>query len=71
MKPTFDCHNMTYSEVEDKFENWLLLNSTKLPLCVITGNSQKMKDIVTKYLDKHDFKHMISFTNQGMINVVS
>ena len=42
MKPTFDCHNMTYSEVEDKFENWILLNSKNLPADVITGNSQKM-----------------------------
>ena len=71
MRPTFDCHNMTYSEVEDKFENWILLNSKNLPADVITGNSQKMREIVKKYLDKYDFKYVVSFSNQGLLNVLS
>ena len=67
--PKFDCHSLTYLEVEDKFENWLLLNSTKLPLEIITGNSDKMKEIVKKYLDKHNFTYYVPLFNNGVIIV--
>jgi hypothetical protein len=70
-RPTFDCHGLTYLEVEDKFENWLLLNSTKLPLDVITGDSDKMKLMIMGYLNKHKFIYNIPYYNHGMITVIS
>lgn len=68
--PTFDCHGLTYLEIEDKFENWLLLNSRDLPLEVITGHSDQMKKIVKKYLDKHDFMYQVPSHNPGTIIVI-
>jgi hypothetical protein len=65
--PTFDCHGMTYYDVEDQFENWLLLYSTRLPIEVITGDSNKMKSIVKKYLDKHNFNYTVPYWNNGTI----
>lgn len=69
MKPTFDCHGKTYYEVEDQLENWLLLNSTKAPLEIITGDSDKMRLIVKRYLDKHGFQYIVPYWNNGMIVV--
>ena len=71
MRPTFDCHGMTYYEVEDTFENWILLNSTKLPVDVITGDSEQMRKIIRKCLDKHNFQYNVPYWNNGMITVIS
>jgi len=71
MRPTFDCHGLTYYEVEDKFENWILLNSTKLPVDVITGDSEQMRTLIKKYLDKHKFSYNVPYWNSGMITVIS
>ena len=69
-RPTFDCHGLTYLEVEDKFENWILMYSGHMPFDVITGNSDEMKTIVKKYLDKYEFKYGVSYFNHGMITVI-
>lgn len=66
---TFDCHGLTYLEVEDRFENWLLLNSTKTPLDIITGDSETMRNIIKRYLDKHKFQYYVPYWNSGMIVV--
>jgi cytochrome c len=69
--PKFDCHGMTYLEVEDKFENWLLLNSSDLPLQIITGNSEEMRAIVVKYLEKHKFTmYEVPAFNSGALIVL-
>ena len=70
-RPTFDCHGLTYLEVEDKFENWLLMYSTKLPLDVITGDSDKMREIVKKYLNKHTFHYDTPYYNNGRITIIA
>lgn len=67
---TFDCHGKTYYEVEEQFENWLLLNSTKTPLEVITGDSERMKQVVMKYINKHKFTYTFPYWNNGMIIVL-
>ena len=67
MRPKFDCHGKTYYEVEDMFENWLLLNQHKMPLEVITGDSEQMRKIIKKYLNKHNFSYNVPYWNNGMI----
>lgn len=69
-RPTFDCHEMTYQDVMDKFENWLWLNQTKTPLEVITGNSDKMKMIITRLLKHNNIEYTIPVYNQGMIIIL-
>ena len=70
MQKTFDCHQKTYLEVEDQFENWLLMNQRERPLHVITGRSQKMKDLVMKEINKHEFQVSEWHYNPGLIIVI-
>ena len=64
-----DLHGMLHSDVEDKVEDFVLVNSTKLPIRIITGNSVKMKELTKKVLDKHKFGYEFSFHNPGEIIV--
>ena len=50
-----DLHKIRHSEVDRLVENFVLLNA--LPLRIITGNSDKMKELVIKVLDKHDMEY--------------
>jgi len=68
--PKFDCHGMTYLEIEDKLENWLLMNCDCLPLEVVTGCSEEMRKLVKKYLDKHDFVYQVPPHNPGTIIII-
>lgn len=63
-----DLHGLTHSEVPILVENFVLLNQT--PLRIITGHSTKMKDIVIKILEEHDFNYGIPMFNQGTIVVL-
>lgn len=69
-RPTYDCHDKTYSVVESELENWLLLNHMNTPIDIITGNSEGMKRIVFRLLEKHDFNYVIPQYNQGMVIVL-
>jgi hypothetical protein len=53
-----DLHSLTHGEVEDKLENWLILqyNLGNFPIHVITGNSSRMKKIVELSAKKRGFK---------------
>lgn len=70
MQKTFDCHQKTYLEVEDQFENWLLMNQKERPLHIITGRSTKMKDIVMKEIKKHEFQISEWHYNPGLIIII-
>lgn len=70
-KPTFDCHGLTYYEVEDKLPNWILTNQNRLPIDVITGNSDEMKKLCTKIAEELDFQHFTPMHNHGMITILS
>ena len=50
-----DLHKIRHSEVDRLVENFVLLNA--LPLRIITGNSDKMKELVIRVLDKHDMEY--------------
>lgn len=53
-----DLHSLTHGEVEDKLENWLILqyNLGNFPIHVITGNSSRMKQLVELSAKRRGFK---------------
>ncbi len=50
-----DLHGVFHREVRDKVENFVLLNSTKLPVRIITGDSMRMRNLTENILKKHNF----------------
>ena len=62
-----DLHGVKHHDVDRKVENFVLLNKT--PLKVITGRSQRMRNLVTDVLERHDFNYEIPKVNNGMIRV--
>ena len=50
-----DLHGVRHSEVDRLVENFVLLNEP--PLRIVTGNSDKMKGLVLKVLDKHNMEY--------------
>ena len=53
-----DLHGLTHGEVEDKLENWLILqyNLGNFPLHVLTGNSSRMKQLVELSAERRGFE---------------
>ena len=70
IQPRYDCHNKTHFEVEDRLPNWLLLNHKSCPIYVITGNSEKMREIVTKIINQYGFNYVTPSYNYGLIIVL-
>jgi hypothetical protein len=66
-----DLHGVYHSEVRDKVENFVLLNSTKLPVRIITGDSQRMRNLTVNILEKYKFNYSIPAHNTGEIIVLS
>ena len=50
-KNVLDLHGIRHDDVERLVENFVLLNEP--PLTIITGNSDKMRDIVLASLNKY------------------
>ena len=66
---TLDLHGMFHDTVERHVENFVLLNDS--PLRIITGNSDKMKEIVVTVLTEHNFKYYPeNYTNFGSLIVI-
>ena len=65
-----DLHGVFHSEVRDKVENFVLLNSTNLPLRIITGDSQRMRNLTENILKKYNFIYNIPAHNSGEIIVL-
>ncbi len=57
-----DLHGIRHEEVDRLVENFVLLNEP--PIRIITGNSNKMRDIVTEVLDRHDMEYEQFKTSQ-------
>tara|TARA_Y100000310_G_C20134151_1_gene557210 strand:+ start:74 stop:295 length:222 start_codon:yes stop_codon:yes gene_type:complete len=66
-----DLHGKTYEEVEENLANWLIVqyNRGNLPIRVITGNSNKMKNIVYKICEDHNLEVGKSLDNDGELVV--
>ena len=66
-----DLHGVFHSEVRDKVENFVLLNSTNLPVRIITGDSQRMRNLTINILDKHKFNYDTPAHNPDEIIVLN
>ena len=65
-----DLHGLTHEEVWDVVENFVLMNSEDLPLRIITGHSDRMKDLVRGVLDSYNFSYESPAHNSGEIVVM-
>ena len=50
-----DLHGIRHSDVDRVVENFVLLN--ELPMRIITGNSDRMVELVIKVLDRHNIEY--------------
>tara|TARA_Y100001963_G_C6596918_1_gene360645 strand:- start:480 stop:680 length:201 start_codon:yes stop_codon:yes gene_type:complete len=50
-----DLHGIRHEEVDRLVENFILLNTP--PIRIITGNSDVMKDLVVKVLNRHNIEY--------------
>ena len=68
-----DLHSLTHGEVEDKLENWLILqyNLGNFPIHVITGNSSRMKKLVELSAERRGFKTSEPLIDNGGVLLVS
>ena len=65
-----DLHKVKHSEVVNKVENFIYKYESSLPLNIITGNSEKMKELVIETLRENKFEYEIGdFFNKGYIIV--
>lgn len=64
-----DLHGLYHHEIRDEVENFVLLNSTELPVRIITGNSIRMRNLCVNILNKHKFEFEIPAHNPGEIIV--
>jgi len=64
-----DLHGMYHYRVNDEVENFVLLHSKELPLRIITGKSEFMKNLVHQILDQHKFEYYTPPHNSGEIIV--
>lgn len=65
-----DLHGLTHSAASLKVENYVLTNQDKLPMKIITGDSDKMKKIVIDFTKKFKFKIQLGEgNNKGFISI--
>jgi hypothetical protein len=60
---TLDLHNTRHQDVEEKVKKFL--NWAELPVRIVTGNSSKMKAIVTTIVEDYEWHHRYEFGNSG------
>ena len=65
---TLDLHGVKHSQVEDQLIKFLFVKGVN-PCVIITGNSQRMRDIVLEFLDYHNYNYYIPSHNLGEIQV--
>jgi hypothetical protein len=63
-----DLHGVKHSDVEDRLIGFFFLKGNS-QCTIITGNSSRMKYIVTQFLNKHDYNYYIPSHNLGEIQV--
>lgn len=65
-----DLHGLLHHEVRDEVENFVLLNSSELPIRIIIGNSIRMRNLTENILRKHNFHFYSPPHNNGEIIVI-
>ncbi len=71
LKP-LDLHGISHSEVTKRLENYVFQSDHQkyFPIKIITGNSDKMKNIVIRFLKSHKYKYYIGDKyNKGYVVV--
>ncbi len=72
LTPKLDLHGVKHSEASILVEDFVLANQENLPLQIITGNSDKMKNIVIRILKSYNFNYLDGdYYNRGYINVLN
>lgn len=66
-----DLHGLMHHEVRDKVENFVLLNSNELPIRIIIGNSNRMRNLTENILNKHNFDYYSPPHNSGEIIIIA
>ena len=63
-----DLHGVSHYDVRDVVENFILMNDP--PFRIITGYSERMRNLTQNILDKHKLKHYIPAHNPGEIIII-
>ena len=68
-----DLHGFTYDEVKDKLMSKIILhyNMGNFPIRIITGKSEKMKQVVREECEPHQFKVDNSWDNNPGVLIIS
>jgi hypothetical protein len=64
-----DLHGLYHHQVRDEVENFVLLNAKELPIRIIIGTSNRMRNLTENILNKHKFEYYIPAHNPGEIIV--
>jgi hypothetical protein len=63
-----DLHGVSHYDVRDVVENFILMNDT--PFRIITGYSERMRNLTQNTLNKHRLQYYIPAHNAGEIIVI-
>ena len=63
-----DLHGVSHYDVKDVVENFILMNDA--PFRIITGLSEKMKNLTQNILDKHKLQYYTPAHNAGEIIII-
>lgn len=66
-----DLHGYFHHQVQLEVENFIFLNSKELPLRIIVGRSEMMRNLVESTLKSNNFSYNIPVHNPGEIIVLS
>ena len=67
-----DLHGVKHADVTKMVEDYLFQNQEECPLKIITGNSDRMKQIVINVVRAHGFNYLEGdFYNRGYISVLN
>jgi len=67
-----DLHGVKHIDVENRLtQHFFWEHPDQKHYKIITGNSQKMQDLVTEWLDGLEYKYYIPANNLGEIRVVA
>ena len=64
-----DLHGVSHYDVRDVVENFILMNDP--PIRIITGYSERMRNLTQNILDKHKLKHHTPAHNPGEIIIIN